>query len=80
MSEFSAQRRHDAASKETIMTKRSRQNHRPSFKAKVVVAAIKGEKTLTEPAQDFDVRPNQIRSNAHLCFAIQLLPKQKGTR
>ena len=42
------------------MTKRPRRNHSPAFKAKVAVAAIKGEKTLIELAQDFDVHPNQI--------------------
>jgi transposase len=42
------------------MTKRSRRNHTPAFKAKVALAAIKGEKTLAELAQQFDVHPNQI--------------------
>ena len=42
------------------MTKRARRNHTPAFKAKVALAAIKGEKTLTELAQMFDVHPNQI--------------------
>lgn len=35
--------------------------HNPSIKAKVAVAAIKGEKSLIELAQDFDVHPNQIK-------------------
>ena len=43
------------------MTRRPRRNHSPSFKAKVAVAAIMGEKTLIELAQDFDVHPNQIK-------------------
>ena len=43
------------------MTRRPRRNHSPAFKAKVTVAAIKGEKTLIELAQDFDVHPNQIK-------------------
>lgn len=43
------------------MTKRPRRNHSPAFKANVAVAAIKGEKTLIELAQDFDVHPNQIK-------------------
>lgn len=42
------------------MTKRARRNHTPGFKAKVALAAIKGEKTLAELAQFFDVHPNQI--------------------
>ena len=43
------------------MTRRPRRNNSPAFKAKVAVAAIKGEKTLIELAQDFDVHPNQIK-------------------
>jgi transposase len=43
-----------------IMTRRPRRNHTPAFKAKVGLAALKGEKTLTELAQAFDVHPNQI--------------------
>jgi transposase len=43
------------------MTRRPRRNHSPAFKAKVAVAAIKGERTLIELAQDFDVYPNQIK-------------------
>ena len=42
------------------MTKRTRRNHSPAFKAKVAVAALKGEKTLTELAQAHDVHPNQV--------------------
>ncbi len=42
------------------MTKRARRNHTPAFKAKVALAAIKGEKTLAELAQLFDVHANQI--------------------
>ena len=42
------------------MTRRPRRNHSPAFKAKVALAALKGEKTLTGLAQIFDVHPNQI--------------------
>jgi transposase len=43
-----------------IMTKRTRRNHTPAFKAKVALAAVKGDKTLAELAQLFDVHANQI--------------------
>ena len=42
------------------MTRRSRRNHSAAFKAKVALAAIKGEQTLADLAQQFDVHPNQI--------------------
>jgi transposase len=44
------------------MTKKSRQTHSPPFKAKVALAAIKGEKTLGELAQQFEpLRDRQSR-------------------
>jgi len=42
------------------MTRRSRRTHSPAFKAKVALAAIKGDKTLADLAQQYDVHPNQI--------------------
>ncbi len=42
------------------MTRRPRRNHSAAFKAKVALAAVKGEKTLTELAEQFDIHPNQI--------------------
>src|SRR5260221_6484879 len=42
------------------MTRRPRRNHTPAFKAKVAIAAIKGDRTLTQLAEQFDVHPNQI--------------------
>jgi transposase-like protein len=42
------------------MSKRQRRNHSPAFKARVALAAIKGEKALAELAQQFDVHANQI--------------------
>lgn len=42
------------------MSKRPRRNHSPAFKAKVALAAVKGEKTLAELAQQYDVHPNLI--------------------
>ena len=42
------------------MARRARRTHGPAFKAKVALAAIKGEKTLAELAQQYDVHANQI--------------------
>ena len=42
------------------MSRRPRRNHSPAFKAKVALAAFKGEATLAELAKRFDVHANQI--------------------
>jgi transposase len=42
------------------MARRVRRTHNPAFKAKVALAAIKGEKTLADLAQHYDVHANQI--------------------
>jgi transposase len=42
------------------MSRRPRRNHTGAFKAKVALAALKGEKTILELAQQFDVHANQI--------------------
>jgi transposase len=45
------------------MTRRPRRNHTAAFKAKVVtLAAVKGDRTLAQLAEQFDVHPNQITS------------------
>jgi len=46
------------------MTRRTRRNHTPAFKAKVALAAIKGEKTLADLALQFDVPYCRVRSQA----------------
>ncbi|NBQ68349.1 MAG: hypothetical protein EBU46_05750 [Nitrosomonadaceae bacterium] len=40
--------------------RRTRRDHAEGFKAKVAISAIKGDKTLAELAEQFDVHPNQI--------------------
>ena len=42
------------------MSRRPRRNHTPAFKAKVALAAIKGDRTIAQLAEHFDVHPNQI--------------------
>ena len=40
--------------------KRTRRNHGATFKAQVALAASKGNKTVTELAEQFQVHPTQI--------------------
>jgi transposase-like protein len=42
------------------MSRRPRRNHTAAFKAKVALAAVRGDKTLAELAEEFDLHPNQI--------------------
>ena len=42
------------------MQRRPRRNHTPAFKAKVALAAVKGDRTLAQLAEHFDVHPNQV--------------------
>jgi len=42
------------------MSKRPRRNHAPAFKAKVALEAMKGEQTLVELSERYQVHPNQI--------------------
>ncbi len=40
--------------------RRPRRNHTPAFKAKVAIAALRGDKTMIELSEKFDVHVNQI--------------------
>ena len=42
--------------------KQSRKKHNPAFKAKVALAALKGEETTAEIAHQFEVQPSQVRT------------------
>lgn len=42
------------------MSRRPRRTHSPAFKAKVALAAIKGDQTLAQLSQKYDVHQNQI--------------------
>ena len=41
--------------------KKSRRKHSPTFKAKVALAAVKGEETIAQLASKFEVHPSQVR-------------------
>ena len=66
------------------MARRQRRNHSSAFKAKVALAALKGDKTITELAEQFEVHPNQItdwkrqlQENATIAFG-EKPEKDKG--
>ena len=42
------------------MTRRPRRKYSPAFKARVALEAIRGERTLSDLAQQFDIHPNLI--------------------
>ena len=52
------------------MSRRPRRNHSAEFKAKAALAAVRGEKTLSGLASQFDVHPNQIT-----LWKVQLLER-----
>ncbi len=41
---------------------RKRRNHSNTFKANVALAAVKGDRTMAELADQFQVHPNQIQT------------------
>ena len=42
------------------MTIKSRRKHSPAFKAKVAPEAVRGERTVAELAQQYELHPTQI--------------------
>ena len=42
------------------MTKKTRRNHSPAFKSKVALAALRGEKTIAQLADQFGIHVSQV--------------------
>ena len=64
------------------MAKRPRRNHGSLFKAKVALEAIKGDQTLVELSERFEVHPNQITEWKKLLMerASEVFDKGKPSR
>lgn len=64
--------------------RRPRRNHSAQFKAKVALAALRGDKTLAELSEQFDVHSNQIvqwkrQAMEHLTAAFDKGADAKGS-
>ena len=68
------------------MTRRPRRNHTPAFKAKVALAAVKGDRTLAHLAEQFTSTPirsprGRPGSRAGLrMFSVQTVAIERGSR
>ena len=64
------------------MTRRPRRNHTAVFKAKVALEAIRGEQTIVELSQRFQIHPNQITEwkRQLLDRAAEVFDKEKTSR
>jgi transposase len=71
----------DKEKEQRKMTKRPRRNHSPAFKAKVALDALKGEQTIVELAQRYQVHPNLITEwkKQLLEHAADVFSKDRGT-
>lgn len=61
------------------MSKRPRRNHSPAFKAKVALDALKGDQTIVELAERYQVHPNQITAwkKQLLAYAEEVFSKDR---
>ena len=58
-----------------------RRTHSSAFKAKVALAAIKGDRTLAELADQFQIHPNQIQTwKKQLLESAEEVFDRRGTR
>jgi len=63
------------------MSKRPRRNHAPAFKARLALDALKGNQTIVELSERYQVHPNQITDwkKQLLEHAAEVFSKDRAT-
>ena len=56
------------------MAPRPRRTHSPPFKSQAAVAALRGDKTIAEIAEKFEVQPNQVTA-----WKVQLIKRSSDS-
>jgi transposase-like protein len=60
------------------MFRRPSRNHSPAFNAKVALAAVEGERKLTELVQQFDIHPNHRRRSGRSRFSAGRMKERRS--
>ena len=60
--------------------RRKRRTHNAAFKARVALAAVKGDRTMAELAAQFEIHPNQIQTWKKQLVPLLSIHGERGFR